>query len=915
MSMTAPPQLRPAVTERAEPDVNHAHGSYDALTATGLAVVLRPFTPADVTGVTALLDGASERSRYFRFFGVSPRAGQDYVRRLQNPEQTAAGVVVVDRGRIVAVGSIHPCIDASGVCDRVELGVLVADDRQGDGLGTLVVEDLLARAHLLGVATVVAEVMPNNGAMLDVFKNSGFTVRATRQSGEVDVTIDVAADARTRQRVADRQARAEVASIDHVLRPSSVAVVGAGKHRNTVGRQVLQHLQRGGFDGPLYVVNPDATNVGPVPGYKTVRDIGRPVDLVVLAVHAAAVPAVAQDCAAAGVRALLTLTAGFSEAGGGQAQSELLAICRHAGMRLIGPNCIGVANTDPEIKLDATFLPEPLPVGTAALLSQSGASAVAITDALSHRGAGVSSLVTVGNKADIGGNDVLPWWEADHRTKVVAAYLESIAEPRPFAELTGRVGRTKPVVLLKAGRTASAAAAASSHTAAAADDDAAVDALCRAANIVRVDDLRELADVSALAGMQPLPRGNRVAIVGNSGGPAVLAADACERHGLHVATMSERTQQRLRAILPASAAVRGPIDVTAGVSATDLCEVLQLVAADPGVDVVLAVLTVLPALPVTELVAGLEALSAQHAAVSVAACVFGNDDRPWHSSVPRFDQPDDAVQAIAKLHRYVARRAALDIADPIAGPAADLDLVSVRTIVDDALARHGESWLTAADCYRLLGHCGINAAPFVTADDATTAVEASAALTFPVVAKADGPDLVHKSDVGGVRLNLATPEALRNAVHEMERSIGDRMRCVIVQTQAGQGREIIVGATRDARFGPLILVGRGGVDSDVDPDRCWALAPLTHGQAVELVRDLRSAAGLAARRGHAASDLTALAEVVRRISALMAAVAEIAEIDLNPVLAGPGGAVVVDVRVRVCQPPAPSLLDHVRHLR
>ncbi|MFL6099411.1 MAG: GNAT family N-acetyltransferase [Actinomycetales bacterium] len=903
------------MSDRSQQHVNDNQEPYDALTATGLAVVVRAFMSPDADGVTALLAGASERSRYFRFFGVSERAGQDYVRRLGSPEQTAAAVVVVDRGRIVAVGSIHPCSDAPGATDRVELGVLVADDRQGDGLGTLVVEDLLARAHLLGAVTVVAVVMPNNGAMLDVFKNSGFTVRATRHSGEVDVTIDVAADARTRQRVADRQARAEVASIDHVLRPSSVAVVGAGKHRHTVGRQVLEHLQRGGFDGPLYVVNPDAVHIGSVPGYKTVRDIGRPVDLVVLAVNAAAVPAVARDCAAAGVRALLTLTAGFSEAGGGPAQAELLAVCRQAGMRLIGPNCIGVANTDPEVRLDATFLPEPLPVGTTAVLSQSGASAVAIAEALGHRGAGVSSLVTVGNKADIGGNNVLPWWEADHRTKVIAAYLESIAEPRPFAQLTRRVGRSKPVVLLKAGRSASAAAAASSHTAAAADDDAAVDALCRAANIVRVDDLRELADVSALAGMQPLPRGRRVAIVGNSGGPAVLAADACERHGLLVATMSEATQQRLRAILPASAAVRGPIDVTAGVAATELSEVLQLVAADPGVDVVLAVLTVLPALPATELIAGLEALSAQHPHVSIAACVFGSDDRPWYGNVPRFDQPDDAVQAVAKLHRYTARRDALHLADPNAGPPADLALASVRTIVDHALARHGESWLSAADCYRLLGHCGIAVAPFVTADDATTAIEGSSALTFPVVAKADGPDLVHKSDVGGVRLNLATPEALRDAVHEMERSIGDRMHGVIVQTQAAGGREIIVGATRDARFGPLILVGRGGVDSDVDPDRSWALAPLTHAQAVELVGDLRSASGLSARRGHAASDLTALAEVVRRISVLMTAVAEVAEIDLNPVLAGPAGAVVVDVRVRVSPPPPASLLDHVRHLR
>jgi acyl-CoA synthetase (NDP forming)/RimJ/RimL family protein N-acetyltransferase len=906
----------PPDVESPNPARTAADAAYDALTATGLAVVVRPFRAQDAADARALLDGASERSRYFRFFGVSPRAGQQYVQRLQEPDQTTAAVVVVDRGRIVAIGSVHPCSSPTGESSStVELGVLVADERQGDGLGTLVVEDLLARAHLLGAATVVAEVMSSNGAMLDLFQNSGFSVQADRRGGEVDVSIDLAEDAATRRRVADRQAHAEVASLDHVLRPSSIAVVGAGKHRHTVGRQVLQHLVDADFGGQLYAVNPDGVRVGAIPGYKRVRDIAQPPDLVVLAVPAGAVVTVAGDCADSGVRALLTLTSGFSEAGGAEGQAALLSLCRRAGMRLIGPNCIGVANTDPEVRLDATFLPEPVPPGTTAVLSQSGASAIAIMDALSHRGAGASSLVTVGNKADIGGNDVLPWWAADPRTKVIAAYLESIAEPRPFARLAGQVTRSKPIVLLKTGRSAAAAAAASSHTAAAADDDAAVDALCRSANIIRVDDLRELADVSALGGMQPLPRGRRVAIVGNSGGPAVLAADACVRNGLHVATMSRSTQERLREVLPSSAAVRGPIDVTAGVGAKELSHVLQLVADDPGVDVILAVLTVLPSLTEPDLHDALQALNARHPQITVAACVFGNDDRPWHGSVPRFDQPEDALRAVAQLHRYARRRTASASVHAGAAPAADLDLAAVRAIVSDALAGRGDSWLPAAECYRVLGHCGITVAPFVTAEDATTAVEASTRLTFPVVAKADGPDLVHKSDVGGVRLNLATPEALRQAVHEMERTIGERMQGVIVQTQAGHGPEVIVGATRDPRFGPLMLVGRGGVDSDVDPDRVWGLAPLTHTEAVDMVRSLRSASGLSARRGRRASDVTALAEVVRRVSRLMSVVAEVAEIDLNPVLAGPDAALVVDVRIRVRRPPPPSLLDHVRHLR
>jgi succinyl-CoA synthetase alpha subunit/L-amino acid N-acyltransferase YncA len=556
-----------AIVTTAETQAPAGTGPYDALTATGLAVELRPYAVDDAPAVLQLLESAGERSSYQRFFSVSRQAGVDYVRRLGDPGATAAAVVVVDRDRIVAVGSLHPLEGAPAAAGEAELGVLVADDRQGDGLGTLVVEDLLARALLSGLSTVVAVVLPTNAAMLDVFTNSGFVVSQHYEQGEIEVRLDVASADRARRRVADRQARAQVASVDHLLRPTSIAVVGAGRHPHTVGRQVLDHLVGAGFTGQLYAINPDALSIADIPGYAGVREIGHPVDLAVLAVRADAVPGVARDCAAAGVRALLTLSAGFGESGNARHQQELVRICRGAGMRLVGPNCIGVANTEPAVRLDANFLPERPRGGRTALVSQSGAAAVAVIDALHRRGAGISSLVTVGNTADVGGNDLLPWWEADPRTEVIAAYLESIAEPRAFARLATRVGQVKPVVVLKAGRSTAAAAAARSHTAAAADDDAAVDALCRTANLIRVDDVRQLADVCALAGMQPLPGGSRVAIVGNSGGPAVLAADACARHGLEVARLTTGTRERLRRGLPGPAVVTGPVDVTAGATA------------------------------------------------------------------------------------------------------------------------------------------------------------------------------------------------------------------------------------------------------------------------------------------------------------------------------------------------------------
>jgi acyl-CoA synthetase (NDP forming)/L-amino acid N-acyltransferase YncA len=904
-SAYAPPTTASRLT--AEPA-----GGYDALSATGLAVELRPYAEGDASAVRTLLAEATETSSYHRFFTVSRRAAEAYVELLADPQNTCAAVVVVDRGSIVAIGSLHPCTATDGVAREAEFGLLVADERHGDGLGTLVLEDLLSRAHVLGLDAVVAVVMSSNSDMRHVFHDSGFVVAEEFESGEVRVRCAVTAADEAIQRVAARQSRADVASLDHVLAPASIAVVGAGQHRHTVGRQVLDHLLRAGFTGRLYAVNPQGLPVGSVPGFATVRDIGDAVDLVVVAVNTDAVPSVARDCAASGARAVLALSAGFGEAGaaGRAGQAELLRICRDAGMRLVGPNCIGVANTDPEVGLDASFLPESIQPGATAVLSQSGAAAVAVLEALRMRGAGVSSLVTVGNKADIGGNDVLPWWQQDSRTKVIAAYLESIAEPRAFARLAAAVATTTPIVLLKAGRTPAAAAAASSHTAAAADDDAAVDALCRKANIVRVDDLRGLADVSALAGMQPLPRGPRVAIVGNSGGPAVLAADACANHGLEVARLGAETQEALRALLPPTAAVGGPVDVTAAASPAQLAQAMQLVAADPGVDVVVAVLTVLGNVPGPELVAALDQVCADHPDTTMAACVFGAETQ-WRGSVPHFEQPEDAVRAIAQLHRYVVRR---DL-DRSSIALADGRLAAARDEVNVVLADQGEGWLPAPAAYRLLQTIGIEPAPYVAADDAETAAEASGLLDFPVVAKGDGPELVHKSDVGAVRLGLTGPDQVRAAVDDMATRLGDRLHGVIVQTQIGSGVEIIIGATRDARFGPLVMIGRGGVDSDVDPDRCWAMAPLDRATAEQMIRELRCYPSLGARRGRAAADVGRLADVAVRVSRLIAELPEITEIDLNPVLVRPDATLAVDVRVRVRMAPAPVLLDHVRHLR
>jgi acyl-CoA synthetase (NDP forming) len=434
--------------------------------------------------------------------------------------------------------------------------------------------------------------------------------------------------------------------------------------------------------------------------------------------------------------------------------------------------------------------------------------------------------------------------------------------------------------------------------------------------VIRVDSLGELADIAAIAGMQPLPRGPRIAVVGNSGGPAVLATDACVAQGLVVARLSAETTQRLSDLLPASAAVTGPVDVTAGATLAQLREAIELTAADPGVDVVLTVLTVLSHLPVAGLIDAQDQVAGTHPETTFVTCIFG-DRLDLHGTVPRLRQPEDAVRAVARLSAYAGRQARdADTASAAAeSTRTTMDLAAARDLAHRAVDVGGDCWLPAAEAYRLLEHCGFAIAPFVATDDADAAAEASAFLPYPVVVKADGPELLHKSDQGAVVLGLTGPEEVRAAVHDLERRLGGRMHSVLVQAQVHGGAEIIVGATRDPRFGPLIMLGRGGVSSDVDPDRTWAMAPVRRATAAEMITDLRSAAILRGHRGQPPADLDQLADVITRVSRLMVEVPEISEIDLNPVLARADDAVVVDVRVRVRRAPAPELLDHVRHLR
>jgi succinyl-CoA synthetase alpha subunit/L-amino acid N-acyltransferase YncA len=505
----------------------------DALTADGAIVAIRPVTTADSGAITALFDRASGASLRLRFF-VNPgrRMVAAEVQRLTRTPSPDHGTIGAElAGELIGVASYER---RGAAATTAEFAVLVADAHQGRGVGTLLLEHLSTMARSYGIAELYGEVLAGNARMLRVAGDLTATTSPQLRDGVVEVVVPTSSDEAAMAAVEARDRTAGRASLRPLLAPESVAVVGAGRRPGSVGHEVLQGLIRYGFTGPVYPVNPQATSVAGVPAYPSLADLPGPADLVVIATPAATVPGVLADAAAAGARAAVVLTAGFSEAGpdGRAAQDDLVRRARAAGIRLVGPNCLGIINTDPAVRLDASFAPDPPQRGGLAVASQSGAVGIAVLDHASRAGCGISSFVSLGNKADVSGNDLLSYWYDDPATSAVALYLESFGNPRKFARVARALARRKPVLAVVSGRSAAGARAGASHTAAAAAPHVAVDSLFAQAGVVRAENLGELIDAAVMLADQPLPRGHRLAVVGNAGGANVLAADAAEAGGL-----------------------------------------------------------------------------------------------------------------------------------------------------------------------------------------------------------------------------------------------------------------------------------------------------------------------------------------------------------------------------------------------
>jgi acyl-CoA synthetase (NDP forming)/GNAT superfamily N-acetyltransferase len=823
----------------------NAEDSTYALLTDGATVEIRPARPGDFAAVRDMHAKMSPDNLYLRFFSMSPAVAEQEARRVcREPGPDHAALLVLLDGEVVGCGTYE---QAGAGSRSAEVAFTVADDLHHRGVGMLLLEHLVSLARSRGLRAFTAETLSENAAMLRVFADAGLPAQRSLVDGVYDLTFPLPVDEADaalgtyRDTVAVRERAADVASMRAVLTPASVAVIGASRRPGSVGRTILRNIITSGFAGQVYPVNPHAADLDGIPCLPSAAALPDHVDLAVIAVPGSAVLGIAEECGRRGVKALVVIAAGLA----GPARAELLGTCRRHGMRMVGPASFGVAN--PGIGLDATFAARHPAAGTAGLALQStGGTGFVLLEHLSRLGVGISSLVSFGDKDDVSGTDMLQWWEADEQTTLALLYLESIGNPPKFARTARRVGRTMPVLTMDVGRSATGKLLTGARAARAATPLVTRRALFEQAGIIAAADLGELLDAAALLAAQPVPAGNRVGVVSNTRGGVVLAADVCADAGLQIASLTGDTRRVLRDLLPGEAVVAGPVDTTVLVAPASFRRCLELVGADSGVDLVLAL---------TATTAGgdlVPEVAAARLPVPVAAVVMdqievvrllpgpGDGSRP----VPAYAYPRSAALALGHAARYGIWRAAPP------GQVPDLDGLRpdrATELVAVFLARPSRGgWLPHDATAEMLGCYGVPLA------DST---------------------------------EVATGQAATGHV------------------------EVMISVLHEQVAGPLVLFGPGGPDDDALADRAARLAPLTDADADDLIRSARIAPRLLGRLGTPAADLAALRDMLLRISRMVEDLPQIAELELSPVIARPDGVQAVDGRIRIrAAEPADALL-------
>ncbi|HEU4542393.1 MAG TPA: bifunctional GNAT family N-acetyltransferase/acetate--CoA ligase family protein [Jiangellaceae bacterium] len=873
-----------------------AHWEADVVLSDGATAHVRPIRPDDADRLVAFYARVSDESKYYRFFAPYPQLSARDIGLFTHVDHSDRVALIMLAGdNMIAVGR-YDRIDK----EQAEVAFLVEDAHQGRGIGSVLLEHLAQAARENGIARFVAEVLPQNRKMIKVFADAGYTVGNTFEDGVVHVRFEIHPTENSLAVMTAREHRAEARSIGRLLTPRSVAVVGASRSREKVGQALVRNLVLGGFTGPVYAVNPGAPAIAGVPAYPSVAEIPGEVDLVVISVPAPAVLPVVLECASKGVKGLVVVSAGFAETGeedGRARQAELVRLARANGMRVVGPNCLGIVNTDPEYSLNASLARVLPPPGRVGFFSQSGALGIAILETVAERGLGLATFVSAGNRADVSGNDLLQYWQDDPATDVVLLYLESIGNPRKFSRLARRVASSKPVVAVKSGRSTQGvplghAVRRSSMPV------AALDAMFRQSGVVRVDTLAEMFDAAQVLAYQPLPEGRRVAVVGNSDSIGLLAADAADSAGLEL--------------------VGQPRDLGPSASAADFEHALAETLDDPNVDSIIVVFVPTVESSRGDEVAQVLAATAGARGVKPIVTTFLGvrgvpeplrvlDERgsAGRGSIPSYLSAEEAVRALAHATSYAAwRRRPQGVVPELD----DCDVDTARAIVTAALDGHPDGTDLDAERLRQLLACyGITLLEMIPATTVDEAIVAGERLGWNVVLKATAPHLRFRPDLADVWRNIDTADEMRDAWVTMSRTLADPADArFVVQSMAPPGIPVVIRAEEDDLFGPVVSFGMSGVPTDLLGDRAYRIPPLTDVDAREMTQEIKAAPLLLGYHGGAVADLAAIEDLLHRVSRLTDDLPEVVDLALTPILAAPDGCSVVNGSATVAQPGARS---------
>jgi acetyl coenzyme A synthetase (ADP forming)-like protein len=882
----------------------------DIVLRDGSTLQLRPIRPEDFEGLLELHRRLSPQSIYFRFFAPIRELSRQRAIELATVDYKDSFALVGElAGRLVAVARYYRDKETS---DHAEVSFVTEDALQGKGIASRMLERLAEIARQQGINKFEAYVLGDNRKMMDVFIKSGFEVQRRMEGGVFYITFPINPTLESEERSLARAQVAAAASMKAFFEPKTIAVVGAGRRRGKIGAEIMHNLLATDFQGRVYPVNESADTIGAMRAYPRVTDIPDEIDLAILVVPAEDIEAVVDDCIEKKVRGIVIISAGFAESGaeGRTRESAILEKVRRAGVRLVGPNCMGIINTDPNVFLNATFSPVYPPAGHVAMSTQSGALGLAILDYARRLNLGISTFVSVGNKADVSSNDLIQYWADDERTDVILLYVESFGNPRNFARIARRVGRTKPIVAVKSGRSEAGARAATSHSGALAATESAIRALFRQAGVIRTDTLEELFDAANLLAHQPVPNGRRVAILTNAGGPAILAADACESNGLELPMLSDQTVAELRSVLPQAASVANPVNMTSSATSEQYESAMRALLKDETVDSVIVIFIPPLITAPDEVAAAIVKAAAECDDKPVLANFLSAEGAPpILSSIPSYKFPEAAAVALGRVTAYGEWRRRPQGTIPIFD---DINKDKARAVVDGVIERGG-GWLNPLEIKRLLNAVGIHLARTRCVQSAAEAARFATEIGFPVALKAIGPNILHRTEVGGINLNLENEDSVRLAYDEMARRIGDDFAGAIVQEMVPGGIEVIVGATLDPTFGPLIVYGSGGILVEMMNDATFRIHPVSDLDVEDMMNEVRGTALLRGYRGAPAADEAALREIILRLSALVEICPEICEMDANPVKVLESGAKIVNARVRVDRLPDPGPMRRIAY--